>query len=114
MMHDRVPRKVYVLGKTAPQVRRLFRRGIAVADTVGVIPPVGVFAMTVLATVTPFAFAAHDIVLDEHQVALLEALAPGELAACLGDIADVFVAHDYRALGRGMRIQLDVGAADAG
>ncbi len=33
--------------------------------------------------VAPLAFAAHDVVLDEHQVAFLEALAPGEFAPAL-------------------------------
>jgi hypothetical protein len=52
-------------------------------------------------------------VLDEDQVAFLEALALGELAAGLGDIADVLVAHDGGLVARRVLVELDVGAADA-
>src|SRR5262249_56618411 len=72
------------------------------------------FAVPVLAEVTPLAVAAGDVVLHEHQVALLETLAPGELAPRLGDDADVLVAHDHRALGRRGLVELDISAADAG
>jgi len=52
-------------------------------------------------------------VLDEHQIALLEAIALGELAAGLGDVADVLVTHDRGLVVRRMLVELDVGAADA-
>ena len=76
--------------------------------------PVGVLAVAILAGVAPLALAAHHVVLDEDEVALLEALAVGELAAGLGDKADVLVAHDGGLVVRRMRVELDVGAADAG
>src|SRR5712671_7018695 len=95
-------------------MRRLLGRGVAVADAVRVRAPVGVLAVAVLAEVAPLALAAHDVVLDEHQVAFLEALAARELAPRLGDDADVLVAHDHRGAGGRGLVQLDVGAADAG
>ncbi len=113
-VHDRVPRQVYILREAAPQMRRFLGRGVAVADAVGVGAPVGVLAVAILAQMAPLAPAAHDVVLDEHQIAFLEALAPGELAARLGDGADVLVAHDHRCIGRRRLVQLDVGPADPG
>ena len=113
VMHHRVPRQIDVLREAAPQVRRLLVRGVAVADRVGIGAPVGVLAMPVLAGVAPLALAAAHVVLDEHQVAFLEALALGELAAGLGDDADVLVAHDGGLVVRRMLVELDVGAADA-
>jgi len=53
-------------------------------------------------------------VLDEHEVAFLEALAAGELAARPGDGADVLVAHDHGSVRRRRLVQLDVGSADPG
>src|SRR6516162_924607 len=113
VMHDRVPWQVDVLGEAAPQMRRPFRRGVAVADGVGIGAPVGVLAMPVLSGMTPLAFATRDIVLDENEIALLESLAAGEFAAGLGDGADIFVAHDHWSVRRRMFVGLDVGAADA-
>src|SRR5262249_61414227 len=81
VVHDGVPGKVDVVRKAAPEMGRLLGRGVAVADSVGVAPPVGVLAMTVLAEMTPLALAAGDVVLDEHQVTLLEPLAAGEFSA---------------------------------
>jgi hypothetical protein len=52
-------------------------------------------------------------VLDEDQIAFLEALAAGEFLAALGDVADVLVAHDHGAFDRRVEIELHVGAADA-
>src|SRR5215472_11510589 len=100
VVHDGVPGKVDVVRKAAPEMGRLLGRGVAIADGVGVAAPVGIFAVPVLAEVAPLALAAGDVVLHEHQIALLETLAPGELAPRLGDDADVLVAHDHRALGR--------------
>src|SRR5216117_624394 len=114
LVHDGIPREVYVLRKSAPQVRRLFGGGVAVADAVGVGAPVGVFAVAVLAEVAPLALAAHDVVLDEDEVAFLDAFAPGELAARLGDRADVLVAHDHGGIGRRRLVQLHVRPADSG
>ena len=94
-------------------MRRLFGGGVAVADRLGVVAPVGVLAMAILAGVAPFALAAHDIVLDEDEIAFLEALAAGELATGLGDVADVLVTHDDGRRSRRMGVELDVGAADA-
>ena len=69
--------------------------------------------MAVLPGMTPLALSARHIVLNEHQVALLEALAPRELAPGLGDIADVLVPHDGGLVVRRMRVKFDIGAADA-
>ena len=113
MMQDGIPRQVDVLGKAAPQMGRLFGRRVAVADGVGVVAPVSVFAVAVLAEVAPLALAASDVVLHEHQIALPETLAPCELAAGLGDKADILVAHDDRGAGRRRLVQLDVGPANA-
>ena len=89
MVDDRVPRQVDVLRETAPQVRRLFGGGVAVADAVGVVAPVGVFAVAVFALVAPLALHAADVVLREHQVAFLEALLAREIGAGFRDVADV-------------------------
>src|SRR5271169_6649690 len=70
--------------------------------------------MTVLAKVTPLAFAARDVVLDEHEIAFLEALAPREFPARLGDVTDILVAHDDGALRRRRLVELDVGPANPG
>src|SRR5262249_58630501 len=64
VVHDGVPGKVDVLGKAAPEMGRLFGRGVAITDAVRIVAPVGVLAMTVLAEMAPFALAAHDVVLD--------------------------------------------------
>src|SRR5262249_9756046 len=105
--------QVQLARKAAPEMGRLLGRGVAVTDGVGVAPPVGVLAVTVLAEMTPLALAAGDVVLHEHQVALLEALAPGEFAARLGDGADVLVAHDHRSLRRRGLVDLDLGSPAA-
>src|SRR5262249_44654764 len=110
VVHDGVPGKVDVVRKAAPEMGCFLGRGVAVADGVGVTPPVGVFAVTVLAEMAPLALATGDVVLDEYQVALLETLAPGELAARLGDDADVLVAHDHRTLGRWGLVELHIGS----
>src|SRR5882672_2862047 len=114
VVHHRVPRQVYILCEAAPEMRRALGRGVAVADALGIVAPVGVLAVAVLAGVAPLALAAHDVVLDEDQVAFLEAFPAGEFTPGLGDDADVLVAHDHRRR-RGRRlVELDVGAADAG
>src|SRR5581483_130055 len=82
-VNDGVPRNIDVLGKAAPQMGRDLSRGIAIADGVGVVTPVGVFAMTVLAQITPLALATGDVVLQKHQVSFLESFASGELFAGL-------------------------------
>src|SRR5216684_2428361 len=114
MVHDRVPGEIHILRKSAPEMRRLLVGRVAVADRVGIGAPVGVLAVSVLAEMAPFAFAAHDVVLDKDQVALLEALAARELAAGLGNHPDVLVPHDGGLVVRGVRIELDVGAEYAG
>ena len=94
-------------------MRRFFVGRIAVTDRVGIGTPVGILTVAVLPGMAPLALAARDVVLDEDQIAFLEALALGELAAGLGDIADILVAHDDgRCAGR-VLVKLDVGAADA-
>ncbi len=113
VVHHRIPRQIDVLGKAAPQMRRLLGRSVAVADGVGIGAPIGVLAMPVLAGVAPLAFAAHDVVLDEDEVAFLESLAPGEFAARLGDGADILMPHDRGRVARRVLVELDVGAADA-
>ena len=112
-MDHRIPRQIDILREAAPQMRRLLGRGVAVADGVGVGAPVGVLAVAVLPGVAPLALAARHIVLDEDQIAFLEALALGELAAGLGDVADILVAHDGGLVVRRVLVELDVGAADA-
>src|SRR5262245_54109150 len=112
-MPGRVPWEVHVLGEAAPEVRRLFGGGIAVADAVGVVAPVGVLAVAVLPGVAPLALATHYIVFDEDQVAFLEALAAHEFPTRLGNDADVLVPHDHRGLRRRAGVELHVGAADA-
>src|SRR5438105_11095462 len=69
--------------------------------------------MPVLPQMTPFAFAAHHVVLDEYQIAFLEALATRKLAARFGDVTDILVAHDHRRWGGRRLIHLDVGSTDA-
>src|SRR5213075_1360076 len=88
VVHHGIPGQVYILCEPAPQVRRALGRGVAVADAFRVGAPVGVLAMAVLPLVAPLALAAHHVVLDEDQVALLETLAPRELGPRLGDDAD--------------------------
>jgi hypothetical protein len=70
--------------------------------------------MAVLPLVAPLALAAHHIVLDEDQIAFLEALAARKLASRLGDVADILMAHDGRRIVRRRLVELHVGAADAG
>ena len=113
-MNYGVPRQINILGKAAPQVRRLFRRSVSVPDRFRVISPIRVFAMTILAHVAPLAFAAHHIVLNEDEIPLFETFAARELTACARDDSDVFVAHDHGRLCRGLLIKLHVGPADAG
>ena len=113
-MQHRVPRHVDVLREAAPQVRGLLVGRIAVADRVRVGAPVGVLAVAVLALVAPLALAAHHVVLEEDEIAFLEALAARELGAALGDVADVLVAHDGGLVGRRLLVEAHVRAADAG
>ena len=113
MMQHRVPRQVDILGEAAEQMGGALGRGVAVADGLGIVAPVGVFTMAILARVAMLALAAHDIVLHEDQVAFLEALAAGEFLAALGDVADVLVAHDAGGGHRGMCVELHIRAADA-
>jgi len=67
--------------------------------------------MTVFALMAPFAGHIGEIVFEQYAVAFLDALALLELAARLGDDADVLVTHDhvFDLLG----VVLDVAAADA-
>src|ERR1700733_4399910 len=94
-------------------MRWLLIRGVAVADSVGIGAPIGVLAMAILTGVAPFALPARPVVLDKDEVSLLETLARRELTAGLGNIADIFVAHDGGLVVRRMLVELDVGAADA-
>src|SRR3954468_4052101 len=94
-------------------MRRALSRGVAIADAFRVVAPVGVLAMAVLPGVAPLALAARHVVLDEDEIALLEALARRELAAGFGDIANVLVAHDGGLAVRRVLVELDVGAANA-
>src|SRR5882724_2780591 len=93
---------------------RQVSRGIAIAYGVGVVTPVGVFAVTILTQVTPLALAARNVVLQEYQVALFESLALGELAAGLRNVPDVLVAHDHRGARRGFSVHPHIGSADSG
>src|SRR5882762_5788159 len=93
----------------------LLGRSIAIADSVGVEAPIRVLAVTVLSQMAPLTFAAHHVVLDEHQVPFLEALAPGELATRLGDVANVLVTHNHGSvLRRWCCVQLNISPANAG
>src|SRR5262249_30686320 len=94
-------------------MRSLFRRRVAVANGVGVAPPVGVFAVAILSEVAPLAFAAGDVMLDKDQIAFLEALAAGEFAPPLRDHSDVLVAHDHPALGRRRLVKFYIASADS-
>src|SRR6266566_10073064 len=115
MVQNCVPRKIYVLAKSAPQMGRLLGRGVAIADSVGVEAPIGVLTVTVLSQMAPLAFAAHDVVLHEHQVPFLEAFAPDELPAGLGDVANVLVTHNHGGvLRRWCCVQLNISPANAG
>src|SRR4051812_9999074 len=95
-------------------MRRLLGRSIAVSNPIGVASPIRVFAMAILALMTPLAFAAHHIMFNEDKIARLETFATGELAPCLGDIADVLMSHDCGSVTRRSLIELYVRAADAG
>ena len=99
------------MGEAAPQMRGLLGGGVAVADRVRVAAPVGIFAVPVLAEVAPLAFAACDVVFDEHEIAFLEPLAAREFAPGLGDNADVLVPHNHRALSGRALVELHIGAA---
>src|ERR1022692_962474 len=113
MVQDRVPRKIRILCEPAPQMRRLLRRRVPIANGIWVKAPVGVFTVTILALMTPFAFATHDVVFQEHQVALLEAFSSREFAAGLGDVTDIFMAHNYRnVVRRWGLVQFHVGSAN--
>ena len=114
MVHDGVPWEINILSEAAPQVRRLFRRGISVADSFRVMSPIRVFTVTILTHMTPIAFAAHDIVLDKDQVALSKPLTPRELAARAFDPADVFMPHDDGGVGGRLLVELHIRAADTG
>src|SRR3954454_23297717 len=95
-------------------MRRTLRRGVAVADALGVGAPAGVLAMPVLPLMAPLAFAAHHVVLDEDEVAFLEALPPNEFRAGLCNHADVFVTHDHGRRRWRRLVELHVGAANSG
>ena len=77
-------------------------------------PPVGIFTVAILTQMTPFAFAAHDIVLNKDEIALLKTLATRELAPRPFDDADVFVPHDDRGFRRRFLVKLHIRAADPG
>ena len=112
LMHHGIPRQEGVLGKTAPQVRRLVRRCVAIADTVRVATPIGIFTMTVFPPMTPLAFETADVMFHKYQVAFPETLAPGKFPAGLGDITNIFVTHDDRAPCQGLFVHFDIGTAN--
>ena len=56
---------------------------------------------------------AGHVVFQEHQVAFFEAFSCGEVTARLGDVANVFVAHDDGPAGERLLVHLHVGAANA-
>src|ERR1700680_3483852 len=113
MVQDRIPWKVRVLCEPSPQMGRLLSRGVPVANGFGIKSPVGVFTVTILALMTPFAFAAHDVVFQEHQVSLLKALSSREFPAGPVDVTDIFVAHNYRSVVRWRRlVKLHVGSTN--
>src|SRR5256885_3249247 len=75
-------------------------------------PPVRVFTMAILTQMTPFAFAAHHIVLDKDEVSFLKTLAPCELTARPFDDTDVFVPHDDWGFRRRLFVKLHIRSAD--
>src|ERR1700676_2310620 len=95
-----IPGKVGVLRESAPQMVGIVRGRIAIPPAVGIGAPVGGTAETILAEMTPLALEAWDVVLDEDQIAFLDAFAFGELSARFGDVADVFMTHDHRTAGQ--------------
>jgi hypothetical protein len=113
VMHGRIPRQEHVLREAAPEMRRTLGRRVAVADGFGVVAPIRVLAMAILADGAPLALAAHHVMLDEDEIAFPEALAARELAPGLGDVADVLVPHDHGGGGGRRLVQLHVRAADA-
>src|ERR1700730_6920288 len=115
MVQHRVPWKVRVLCESAPQMWWPLSRCVPVANGIGVESPVGVFTVTILAFMTPFAFPTHDVVFQEHQVSLLKALSFREFPTGFGDITDIFVAHNYRNIIRRRRlVKLHIGSANTG
>src|ERR1700736_6874540 len=106
MVQDGVPGQINVTGKAAPQVRWFLGRCVAVANGIGIVAPVGVFAVAVLAEMAPLTFAAGDVMLHEDEVALPEAFAAREFAPCLRDGSDVLVPHDHGTLRRGCLVEL--------
>src|SRR5258708_38743063 len=92
----------------------LLGRGVAIADSVGVEAPIGVLTVTGLSQMAPLAFAAHDVMFHEYQVPFLEAFAPGELPAGLGDVANILVTHNHGGvLRRWWLRQLNISPANA-
>src|SRR5579875_2562747 len=75
--------------------------------------PVGGLAVAVLAEVAPLAGHAREVVLEEDQVAFLDAFALDELLPGLRNHADVLVTHDDR-VRNVLLIVLDVAPADPG
>ena len=114
LVDDGVMGHVEVVAEASPQVRREVGRGVPVADRVGVVVPVGGLAVAVLTLVVPLALHAGQIVLQEHEVAFLDALALQELLPGLGDDANVLMAHDHRTGGQRLGVVADVTPADAG
>jgi len=108
-----VPRQIHVLGESAPQSAEVLRRRVPVASRVGIGPPVGGFAVSVLTDAAPFAVETPDVMLDEDAVAFLHAVQALELLPCHRDGADVLVPHDHRVVERRLRVHLHVCAADA-
>src|SRR5664279_2554882 len=95
-------------------MRRALGRSVAVANALGIVAPIGILAVAILALMTPLTFAAHDIMLNKDQVALLEALSASEFLAGLGDVTDILVAHDCGRSIRWRLEQLHIRAADTG
>src|SRR5215469_4110242 len=93
-------------------MRRDVGGSVAVADRVGVIAPIGILAVAILALMAPLAFAAGDVVLQEYEIPFAESLSLGKFAARLLDIADILVPHDHgRAHGR-FTVKLHISSAD--
>ena len=79
-----------------------------------VVEPVGGGTVPVFAHMVPFTVATGEVVLQEHQISLLNSLARHELLTRTGDVAHVFVAHDDGASPQREAVLTDVGAADTG
>ena len=75
LVDHRVGGEVQVGAEAAPKTGSCIDGGVAIPDRVVVVESIGGGAVTVLAHMVPFASAAREIVLQEHQITLFDAFA---------------------------------------